>query len=285
MPFLDRYWWLRLPLGGALLGAAPLFALWYLNTVAPIDLGYGPFGVANAILAAETTLILLYAGLVYLWRALRARNRRARRLDALAGNRDAIPLARQASETSAPPDRVTLPWQVAYPTPDKFISFFFRAIILVFLICGAGFLVPLLIRYAQSLVSLNGPLILFGANSPRSAPGLSLLAGLALIPLFLTLVPQHSPASVWDCQPRGCATLVADNEAVQWRTHSGRERSMKWSEIRLFEVMYPSAYAQANLSATTWRVSILYSEQTVWWRERVSGMVRDVRSDLRAWSV
>jgi hypothetical protein len=47
---------------------------------------------------------------------------------------------------------------------------------------------------------------------------------------------------------------------------------MKWSDIRLFEVMYPSAHAQANTPATTWRISILYSdEQTVWWRERVSG--------------
>jgi hypothetical protein len=69
MPFLDRFWWLRLLLGGMLLSAALLVAFWYLTAIAPIDLGYGPFGVANAILAAETILILIYAGLMYLWRA------------------------------------------------------------------------------------------------------------------------------------------------------------------------------------------------------------------------
>jgi hypothetical protein len=144
MPVLDRFWWLRLLLGGMLLIAALLFALRYLNAIAPIDLGYGPFGVANAILAAETILILIYAGLVYLWRARRARNRRARRLAALAGNRDAIPLARQASETSAPPGRETLPWQATYPNPDVFFSLFFRAIMLIFFLGAAGFLVPIL---------------------------------------------------------------------------------------------------------------------------------------------
>jgi hypothetical protein len=272
MPFLDRFWWLRLLLGGALLVTSLLFALWYLNDIAPIDLGYGPFGFANAILAAETILILIYAGLVYLWRALRARSWRARRLDALAGNRDAIPLARQAPETSASPDRETLPWQVTYPTPDLFFSMFIRVIMLTLFLSFAGFLVPLLIRYAQSLISLNGPLILFGANSQPTAPGMYPIAFFALIPLYLTLIPQYGPASVWDRQPERCVSLVADDEGMQWRARSGRERSMKWSDIRLFEVMYPSAHAQGNTSATTWRISILYSgEQTVWWRERVSG--------------
>jgi hypothetical protein len=163
-------------------------------------------------------------------------------------------------------------WQVTYPTPDMFFSFFFRAIMLIILICGAGFLVLFLIRCAQSLASLSGPLILFSASSPITAQGLSPLAYLALIPLFLTLVPQYSPASVWDRQPGRCASFVSDDEGVRWRARSGGECSMKRSDIRLFEVMNTSAYAQANRSATTWRITILNSgEQTVWWRERVSG--------------
>jgi hypothetical protein len=271
MPFLDRFWWLRLSLGGMLLIAGLLFTLWYVVGVAPVDLRFGQFGVANAILAAETILILIYAGLVYLWRALRARNRRARRLAALAGNREAIPLARHAEEIGSAPDREALPWQVTYPTPDMFFSFFFRAIMLIFCLCAAGLFLPFVIRYAQSLISLSGPLILFGANSTITGPGLVLVAGLALISLFLTLVPQHSPASAWDRQPGRCASLIADEEGMRWRARSGHVRSMKWSDIRLFEVMYPSAHAQANMSATTWRISILYSgEQSVWWRERVS---------------
>ena len=271
MPFLDRFWWLRLLLGGVLLIAAPLFALWYLDVIAPIDLGHGPFGVANAILAAETVLILVYAGFVFLWRALRAGNRRVRRLDALTGNRDAIPLARQAQETSAPPDSATLPWQVTYPASDMFFSLFFRAIMLIFLLCLAGFLVSFVVKYTQSLVSLNGPLILFGAKSPTTAPGLFPVAFFALVPLFLALVPQDSPASVWDRQPGRCASLVADDEGVRWCGRSGHESSIRWSDIRLFEVMNTSALAQVNTPATTWRISILYSgEQPVWWRERVS---------------
>jgi hypothetical protein len=194
-----------------------------------------------------------------------------RRFDALAGNRDAIPLARQASVTSAPPNRETPPWQVTYPNPDVFFSLFFRAIMLIFILGAAGFLVLFLMRYAQSLVSQNGPLILFGANSPITAPGLSPLAYLALVPLFLTLVQQYSPASAWDRQRGRCASLIADEEGMRSRDRFGRERSMIWSDIRLFEVMYPSAYAQANTPVTTWRISILYTdEQTFWWRECTS---------------
>jgi hypothetical protein len=102
---------------------------------------------ARTTLAAETTLILLYAGLVYRWRAswacAMAWKRRARRLDALAGNRDAIPLAQPAEETTVPPSAKTASWQVMYPTPEVFFSCFFRAIMLIFLWCAAGLILPL----------------------------------------------------------------------------------------------------------------------------------------------
>ncbi len=77
MPFLDRFWWLRLLLGGTLLIAALLFALWYLIAAAPVDLRFGEFGVSNAILAAEITVILVYAAFVFLSRDRRGLVERA----------------------------------------------------------------------------------------------------------------------------------------------------------------------------------------------------------------
>ena len=60
-------------------------------------------------------------------------------------------------------------------------------------------------------------------------------------------------------------------EGPQWRTRSGREHSMKWTDIRLFEVMHQSAQAQQYGPQTTWRISILYAEnQAFWWQERAS---------------
>jgi hypothetical protein len=73
MPFLDRFWWPRLLLGGVLLIAALLLALWYLIAAAPVNLRFGEFGVSNAILAAEIMLILVYVAFVSRSRAQQAR--------------------------------------------------------------------------------------------------------------------------------------------------------------------------------------------------------------------
>jgi hypothetical protein len=267
MPFLDRYWWLRVLLGGALLIAALLFALWYHLAAAPVDLRFGQFGVSNAILAAETILIFVYAAFISLWRSQQARTCRARRLEAMAGDREAVPLARSATDLVKEEDSGAPPWQFSFPTSSVVWTVAGRA----FFLLAYGSILTLLFRNLQLLLTLDGPLTLFYAKSQTPAPGL-----LAVVPfLVMLLAPvapaSDSPTSAGDQQLGTCLCLCVNEEGIQWSTRSGREHCMKWTDIPLFEVMHQSTQAQQHGPRTMWRISILYAgDQALWWRERAS---------------
>jgi hypothetical protein len=140
MPFLDRFWWLRLLLGGLLLIAGLLFTLWYLIAAAPVDLRFGEFDVSNAILAAEIMLILVYAAFVFISRAQQARSRRARRLDAMAGNREALPLACPVADHPNADESDAPPWQYSFPTS----SVVFKLVGGAFFVFAYGFFLTIL---------------------------------------------------------------------------------------------------------------------------------------------
>ena len=189
MPFLDRFWWLRLLLGGLLLIAALLFALWYLIAAAPVDLRFGEFGGSNAILATEITLILGYAAFASLWRAQQARMRRARRLEAMTGSRYAVPLARSATNSADADESGAPPWQYSFPTSSVVLYLVGGA----FFVFAYGFFLTILFRNLQLLLTLDGPLTLFNVKSQTPAPGL-----LAVVPfLMMVLAPVAlAPASL-----------------------------------------------------------------------------------------
>jgi hypothetical protein len=274
MPFLDRFWWLRLMLGGVLLIAALLFTLWYVIAIALVDLRFGQFGVSNSILAAEIIVILVYAAFVFLSRAQQARLRRALRLDAMAGHREAVPLARPKEPFPGATER-TPPWQFSFPTSSSLSTVLGGG----FFIFAYGFFLTLLFKYLQLLVSLDGPLTLYNAKSDLPAPGFLPIVPFVVMLLAPVFFSEGSLASAWERQLGANASLFVNEEGIQWRTRSGREHSLKWADIRLFEVMHQSAQAQQYGPLITWRISILYSSvKAFWWQERASED-GDVRSE------
>lgn len=247
MPFLDRYWWLRIPIALLPLGAAIFIVAYVLRDLSgamhDLLLGIGCTGVG--------ALVLLVFAYFFMRRIGHARDRSGRRRAAIAGNRDAITIAEGAdilAETALP----RVPFTVAFPLtrwdqPELarlrvVLSVPLFAIVLVLtsvLDSRRGLAVPLAISYVLFFV-------LAGVTH--------LWRGIVIRPYVRT---YRSPRNI-----------IADTMGLLWQPIVGRERAIRWDEMRLLEVERFNATPFTSDQTIMRRRYTLYTRNSaIWWTD------------------
>lgn len=245
MPFLDRYWWVRIFIALLPFGAVLLMVAYVLHNLSGATrdplLGIGCTGVG--------ALILLVFAYVIVRRIGPARDRLGRRRAAIAGNRDAIPLAHGAdmlAETVLP----TIPFTVGFPLTrwDQPGLARLRVFLSVPLFATALVLTFILERQGNRTLPLVIEAIVF------------YLFG-SIMYLWTAIITQpfirtyHTPRSI-----------IADTMGVRWQPIVGRERVIRWDEMRLLEVMsFDATPFTSNPQIERRRYTLYTQNGTIWW--------------------
>ncbi|MGZ6375513.1 MAG: hypothetical protein ACXWPI_12430 [Ktedonobacterales bacterium] len=245
MPFLDRYWWLRIPIALLPLGAVLFIIAYVLSNPSeamrdPL-LGSGCAGVGALVLLVFAFFLMVRIG--------PARNRLGRRHAAIASNQDAIPPAYGAeilAETALP----SIPFTVTFPLTRWDQSAFARLRVILNLPLFAIALVLTFLLESQgnrTLPLVIGSVVLYVLG--------------AITHLWPTIITRpyirtyHTPRHI-----------LADTMGIRWQPIVGPERAIRWDEMRLLEVASFNATPFTSNQTIERRRYTLYTQNSaVWW--------------------
>ncbi len=246
MPFLDRHWWLRIPIALLPLGAAIFIVADVLCD--PSGASEPPFGTSCAGVAALSLLVFAY---VFMRRIGPARDRAGHRRAAIAGNRDCITIADGAdvlAETALP----RVPFVVAFPLTrwDEPALARLRVVLSAMLFAILVGLTYVLDSQRSRTVPMAISYVLF-----------FILAGVTHLWSSLVIRPYvrtyRSPRSI-----------IADAMGIRWQAIVGRERAIRWDEMRLLEVTSFNATPFTSNQTTMRRRYTLYTrDSAIWWTD------------------
>jgi len=238
MPFLDRYWWLRMLPSMLLAAYATVFGIYALNFLSrdwdtPIQLDAGAIG-----LIAFFGLTVIAVLVVQAHRALAARRRHRLRLAALRGERDAVPPSSVAPDPDKAPDLADGPLVLLWRPlrqrerrPQSQLDPRIRRAVNIFQVLFFG----------GSLAYILGQSIFddLQRGEPVDQAILHeawlfgpLIAG-ALVLFLLVTLGWRAFVGIRGAQPYG---VVATAEGIVECTPLGRRRMGRWAEARLLEV-------------------------------------------------
>jgi hypothetical protein len=221
MPFLDRFWWLRIAGGLALIAAALALAnkyAAYARASKTASNSPWPSAIFELLLPLLAVALALWVG----YRAFSARQRALLLRQALAGNPAVIPLAAFAVDASKALDVAREPLVLMW-RPHRAIQCLVWVIILLTLALDA-----VIIYGARQIMSVKLPLPL-----DRNSFWLQLALAAGALGL-LTLHVAMLLAAPLALRIRTGATFT--DEGIRERTRWGWRRFLRWEDARLFEV-------------------------------------------------
>jgi hypothetical protein len=221
MPFLDRFWWLRVAGGGALIIVTLALASAYTTSARPSSSAAASpwFG---AIFTLLLPLVAITVALRWSYEAWRARCRAVARRQALAGDLNAMPAASFSGDPSRAHDlggkSLVIMWR-----PNSRIQ---RAILLI-----------ALLTLALDFVIIYGARQLMGVKLPIPVNLNSFWPRLALLSAILLLVALHMAIALAAPLALRLRTGVTfTSKGVKERTRWGLQRFLRWEDANLFEV-------------------------------------------------
>lgn len=247
MPFFDRFWWLR-SFWVAALAVALLWLFWL-----GIEDLQQPGGLDGGTVPLYLALCTGIGGLLgWAWgQMIKARRRVRARTAAIAGDQDAVPLARYAVEASAAPDLTAAALVVAYPPSRWRTPRWIRLRIITGILgipCVVGIFVLTLSPWHPVLNA--GIAALFGLVTVVGVPSLSELRGLFVLAY------------------RSGRRLTASLEGIEWAPVLGRTRAMRWDEARLLEVSrYADGTTRTGSRVERRRYTLYGATTTLWWND------------------
>lgn len=235
----DRYWRLRV-VGALASGAtAVAIAVWYVAYVLPIDLRAGTLAFTGIVAAIDVVFVLLGIAAYQVLKAAPQRRRAALRQEAMAGNQDAMPLARPLPGAAANT-------QIAYESFEVGITSAFKqwlsviAILAILVVVTWGFIAAAsefmnVHRLSAALQCAQGQ----EANCAGTLAASMLLNLMFLVGYILICVYAITDA----LRPLvfSSVRLRVQAEGIVRQTLTGRSLLIPWPEIRLVEVWHSSA--------------------------------------------
>ncbi len=220
MPFFDRFWWLTVSYGLIHLALGIAFLAWVLSTSAgsPGDPADGAVPLCGGV-----ALLAVFVAIGLEISALRGRRRKLARLAAIAGNPDAVPLARMRMPTGPVADVATQSLVLAWRAKMS---------------ARAGALIGgVLLVGTLAVVLVSGVFILKDMISLAQATPVNLLpfAVVALLLADLALMPSSNLLR----RPilfGGRIQTIAGEDGVRYKTPLRRQLFVPWSDARLLEV-------------------------------------------------
>lgn len=247
MPFLNRYWWLRIPHAVALVGLALASVAFLLLT-----LSQAPDDWLSVL--AWLGLISLALVSVALWTVVRlwaARDKTLRRKVAIAGDQEAIPLAGSIGMRADATQAVSS--------------------------LSMTFPLTLWDRPALALLRVFASLPLFGVIGVllvvfRLEDGMNwpwqFWAFIALLIIATSGRWMNTVARAIERTYHMPRSLVADTVGIRWQPIVGCERMMRWDEMRLLEVAgFDPALVGSDLHAKRRRYTLYTRNAAIWWSE------------------
>jgi|GEM_PF-6565181 len=264
IPFLDRFWQIRLLLAGVLLASASALIVWAFSALMPFDSAIVQRITPVSAFAVVAALCLVACASYAARAAMRARDRKQRRLAAISGEQDRLSLASSPYIGSATP---TIGEE---QTLSGTLSLSFRATLLALLaalVCLVGFVVS--VTYVSTIIwtTLDGDLAyqtqFIGARlAPPVFTGLFALSALGVIVCAVGLWASFRAALY--LTP---FTITLNAEGITWRIHRRPPIRLRWSDLLLLEVAHldtPNGYAQLYR---------LYSQRAaIRWMARSAGL-------------
>lgn len=250
MPFLDRHWWLRIPIALLPLGAVLLIVAYALRN--PSEAVRDPlFGIGCAGIGV---LILLVFAFFFIRGIGSARYRSERRRVAISDNRDAILLADGAA-TQSDTELPTTPFTGTFPLTHWDHPALARLRVILSLSLFAITAITVVLTYILDNQR--------NQTVPLAIIYIAFFVLAAVTHLWHTIVTRPYIRSY-----RSPRSIVADTMGILWQPIVGRERTIRWDEMRLLEVAsFNATPFTSNQTIMRRRYTLYTSHSAIWWTD------------------